>query len=265
MRKLLALALGAILAFPIVADAAPIEGKVVTACGAQTYTVGSSGQVVVLATGEVCVDNGTTSGGAAPVIGSVTAADGAALTSVLKTYSQGGVYNGTTIDLSREAVNSLNSAGIGLPAAQQVGQCDDTSPTTITENSFGNGRIDCTTHAFPVEIMPTPAASAGIAAVVSSALETGHVLLAGAGNLYGAEVATTSAAGYLLVFNSTTVPAAGAVTPVAVCYAGAFGTCALQFDPPLVMSTGISVAFSVAVTPFTKTDSATAFLSGQVR
>lgn len=95
-------------------------------------------------------------------------------------------------------------------------------------------------------------------------METGHVLKNAAGNLYGVELQTTTAAGFLLIFNSTTVPAAGAVTPVASCYAGAFGTCALNFNPPLVLSTGISAAFSISATPFTKTDSATALISGQV-
>lgn len=112
---------------------------------------------------------------------------------------------------------------------------------------------------------PTPAATAGlgIANVVSTALETGHVIKNGAGNLYGFTVTTTSVAGYALIFNSTTVPAAGAVTPIDAFYVGAFGSVSRTYDPPLVCGTGISIAFSSAVTPFTKTDSATAFISGQ--
>jgi hypothetical protein len=117
----------------------------------------------------------------------------------------------------------------------------------------------------PETAIPSSAAVAGIAPVSSAALETGHVLKASAGNLYGVEVTTTGVAGYLEVFNSTTVPAAGAVTPVAHCYVVAFGTCGLQFTPPMVMATGISVAFSASTTPFTKTDSATAAFSGQVQ
>lgn len=112
-------------------------------------------------------------------------------------------------------------------------------------------------------VVPSAAAGVGIANVNSSALATGQVIKNGAGNLYGFTVTTTSVAGYALVFNSTTVPASGAVTPIDAFYVGAFGSVSRTYDPPLVCSTGISIAFSSAVTPFTKTDSATAFISGQ--
>ncbi len=236
-----------------------------------TGVVGLAAGAAVI--GHVIADTGSTTAATqataanlkTEAVGAVTAADAAVLTATLKTLSEGAVYNGTTYDLWRGAANSLNSTGTGLATAQAVGQCDDTSPTSLTENQFGNVREDCTTHAVATEIMPTAAASAGIAAVVSSALETGHILKGSAGNLYGVAVTTTTVAGYLEVFNSTTVPSAGAVTPVAACYAGAFATCALQFSPPQAFSTGISVAFSASTTPFTKTDSATAFISGQTQ
>jgi len=73
---------------------------------------------------------------------------------------------------------------------------------------------------------------------------------------------STTVAGMVLVFNSTTVPAAGAVTPVKAYNLPANSTLIVGFDPPEKFTTGISVAFSIAVTPFTKTDSATAFISG---
>lgn len=114
----------------------------------------------------------------------------------------------------------------------------------------------------PVYVAPTAVAGAGITPVVSTALETGHVIKAGAGNLYGFCVVSTTAAGYVQVFNSTTVPAAGAVTPVLSGYIGAFGTLDIDFNPPLAFSTGISIAFSASTTPFTKTDSATAMITG---
>ena len=50
-------------------------------------------------------------------------------------------FNGTSYDRVRGAANGLNSAGTGLNAAQIVGQYDDTSPTAITENNFGNIRM----------------------------------------------------------------------------------------------------------------------------
>lgn len=51
------------------------------------------------------------------------------------------IFNGSTWDRSRTAINGLNSTGTGLPVAAGAAQFDDTSPTAITENSFGNLRI----------------------------------------------------------------------------------------------------------------------------
>lgn len=51
------------------------------------------------------------------------------------------VYNGTNMDQARSAVNATNSTGAGIQAAGLLAQFDDTSPTTITENQFGNLRM----------------------------------------------------------------------------------------------------------------------------
>ena len=58
-----------------------------------------------------------------------------------RTATMGWNFNGTSWDRNRGAVNALNSAGTGIQAAQIVGQFDDTSPTAITENQFGNLRM----------------------------------------------------------------------------------------------------------------------------
>lgn len=54
-----------------------------------------------------------------------------------------GIYvdNGTTADRVTGATNALNSTGTGLLNANNVAQFDDVSPTSITENQFGNLRI----------------------------------------------------------------------------------------------------------------------------
>lgn len=57
-----------------------------------------------------------------------------------------GLSDGTNLRGWLNAANSLNSTGAGIGTAQIVGQCDDTSPTALTENQFGNARIDCTDH-----------------------------------------------------------------------------------------------------------------------
>lgn len=123
---------------------------------------------------------------------------------------------------------------------------------------------DITTNG--VEIAPTAGAAAGITPVVSAAVESGHVLKASAGNLYSVYATVSSTAGYLMVFNSTTVPADGAVTPLQCMQVPANSTTGLNFNPgPVeVYSTGISVAFSTTGC-FTKTANATAFFHGSVK
>lgn len=74
----------------------------------------------------------------AAAVGSLN--DGAASTNLLATGIE--IYNGSTFDRLRSIVNATNSTGIGIAAAGLVAQLDDTSPTTITENQFGNLRID---------------------------------------------------------------------------------------------------------------------------
>ena len=111
-------------------------------------------------------------------------------------------------------------------------------------------------------LAPTTTAGAGIVPVVSTALETGHVIKASAGNLYRINCEATTVAGIFLVHNSATVPAAGAVTPVKAYPVGIGQGIDVPFNPPLRLGTGISVSFTSAATPFTQTDSATAFISG---
>lgn len=100
--------------------------------------------------------------------------------------------------------------------------------------------------------------------VRSSTTESSHVLKSSAGTLFGLSV-TSSAAGYILIYNATTAPADGAVTPVACYYlASGPGTLGIAFTPfPLNMSTGITAVFS-STGCFTQTSSSTAFFSGQV-
>ncbi len=50
-------------------------------------------------------------------------------------------YDGTNWKRLLAAANALNSTGAGLSTAQIIGQFDDSSPTSITENQFGNLRM----------------------------------------------------------------------------------------------------------------------------
>lgn len=90
--------------------------------------------------------------------------------------------------------------------------------------------------------------------VVSTALEASHVLKASAGQLVNLAVFNSKASSqFILIINSATVPADGAVTllypPISI---GAASILVLDFPAPLVASTGISVSNSSTGT-FTKT------------
>lgn len=147
-------------------------------------------------------------------------------------------------------VNLVKVGGSGIAIGQAAMAAS--LPVAIASNQ----------SAVPVAISPSSSSALGIVPVVSSALETGHVIKGTPGNLYGLNVATTTVGGYVQIFNSTTVPVAGAVTPVKAYAVPANSALVVGFDPPLQCATGISVAFSTATTPFTKTDSTTAFFSG---
>lgn len=108
-------------------------------------------------------------------------------------------------------------------------------------------------------------ATPGITSVVSSTAESSHVLKAGAGTLYGLDVTTGAAAGYVMLFNATSAPADGAVTPIKAWVVSANSSLGVSFipGPPLAFSAGITATFSTTG-PFTKTASSTAFFSGEV-
>ena len=102
-----------------------------------------------------------------------------------------------------------------------------------------------------------------IATVQSAAAESSHVLSNAPSDLYGIQVAIGTTAGYLMVFNATSAPADGAVTP-ALCFNVPAST-TINYSPayPVPFTTGIVGVFSTTG-GFTKTASATAFFSGQV-
>jgi hypothetical protein len=89
------------------------------------------------------------------------------------------------------------------------------------------------------------------------------ILKATAGNLFGVDICTAGTAGYLMLFNSATAPADGTVTPAKVFPVAANAGLRLDFITPIRFTIGITAVFS-STGPFTKTASATAFISGEV-
>jgi hypothetical protein len=115
-------------------------------------------------------------------------------------------------------------------------------------------------------LQPVNSASwGGLTPVANSAVASAVIGKASAGNLFGYNITTGASAGYAMVFNATTAPADGAVTPVK-CVAVAANTSFIDNfrGAPIYNSTGSVVVFSTTGC-FTKTASATAFISVDVK
>jgi hypothetical protein len=111
--------------------------------------------------------------------------------------------------------------------------------------------------------LPVATNIAGIPSTATTVAAGSLILKASAGQLYSVSCTTGASAGYLMIFNSTTVPADGVVTPVYVASIPATTTYSTDFEFPIYCATGCTLVFSTTG-PFTKTISATAFLSGQI-
>lgn len=117
--------------------------------------------------------------------------------------------------------------------------------------------------------IPSAAAVAGLTPTTSAALAANTVIKASAGNLYSFEVSANStlaaAAWWIMIYNATSAPADGAVTPLK-CYAMPLGTTAFAaaFPTPVAFSTGITIGVSTTGC-FTKTASTNAFISGDAQ
>jgi hypothetical protein len=132
---------------------------------------------------------------------------------------------------------------------------------------FSSGFVTVTDGAgAPLDWSPySSSATAGVAPVSSTAAEACHVLKNSPGNLYSIS-GTIGAAGWIMVFNATSAPGDGAVTPVAWAQPQAAGSWSMSWGAaPAYFSTGIVVCAS-STGPFTKTAYSTnTVFSGQVK
>lgn len=127
----------------------------------------------------------------------------------------------------------------------------------------GAGHDVSSSHPLPVTSVP---ATSGLTYSATAAAASSLVLKAAAGVLYGFQVTTGASAGYVMVFDATSAPADGAVTPVKCYSVPATTTMAASWgSSPLTFATGITVVFSTGANCFTKTASATAFISGEAQ
>lgn len=155
-------------------------------------------------------------------------------------------------------------ACIALPAAAQTSA---NLPVTCPTNGSGN----CTVAISVVNPDGTPiagssaSASNGVAPSANSAVSGSQIIKASAGNLYGLNVTSGASAGYVMLFNSATVPADGAVAPVK-CVPLAANT-GIEFNwrtTPLAFTTGIVAVFSTTGC-YAKAISATAYISADAK
>lgn len=162
------------------------------------------------------------------------------------------------------------STGTGLSGAgiPRVTFSSDSNDSTLT-----NAVIAATlTPPFAVNLAPSTGNTIGITPVVSTVSEVSHVLKASGGNLYGVVFKNEGTnTGNMLVFNLTSAPSTGAVTPIyCIPIAGATtGVASLSFNgtPPAVFSTGITVVASANASCFTYTATSqpTGMFSGLVK
>ena len=108
---------------------------------------------------------------------------------------------------------------------------------------------------------PSASPTTALSRVFTTAAAGSLIVKASAGNLYGYNIVSGASAGYVMIFDSATVPADGTVTPKLCLAIAANASIQADRDVPIRFTSGIAMVFSTTG-PFTKTISATAFLAG---
>lgn len=181
------------------------------------------------------------------------------------------ILNGSTLVSTS---NPLPVSAVITPAGTQ-----DVNLTKVGGTAFALGQ-GLMAASLPVTIASnqsailatlTPSATLGGLAPTpstTSAVVSCTVLKASAGQLYSLNVAIGATTGYVMIFNATSAPIDGAVTPawtpIRVVSDGTSGWASYSWgNTPLTLGTGITVCFS-STGPFTKTASSTAVITGQI-
>ena len=181
--------------------------------------------------------------------------------------------------------NTTSSASLPATIASDdaiLGANNASAPASDTASSSINGRLQRIAQRITSLMALLPAAlgqttKAGSLSVAlasdqatatpipSTSAENNHVWKASAGNLCSGDVLVGSTAGSLMLFDATSAPADGAVTPKK-CWGPipANQPFSFSFPTPLAFATGITAVFS-STGPFTKTAVNAAFLSGDVQ
>lgn len=160
------------------------------------------------------------------------------------------------------AVGTPAFAQSAIPVAMGPGlsSLTDGQATSLRTDLFGRLYVDV--HNAVTVIPNSGMQGANGVMVATTALASSLVVSAGTGNLLYLNVVNGASAGFVMVFNATSAPADGAVTP-ALCYTMAANS-TLQLPTNAIaqpfFATGIVVVFSTTGC-FSKTASATAFIA----
>jgi hypothetical protein len=244
-----------------------------------TFTDGQQGAVSCNAKGEVVVGgaiaSGATDAGNPVKVGGVFNTTNPTLTDGQRGNIQldlNGDIRALSILKQVAGADGVSNSNTGFAIGQTNGSTNilpNIAPLAFNGTSWDRtrtivGAVAAGTGTVAVAVAPTSASTGAITPVVSAAAEGSHVLKASAGNLYSLVVTSGASAGYVMIFNATSAPADGAVTPTECIVIAANSTISLNYSgPPEAFATGITAVFSTSGC-FTKTISATAFFSGKV-
>jgi len=164
-----------------------IGGKVNTTL--PTFTDGQRGDLQLGIRGAALVQimgAGSTTGAAA----SASGADGKSnSTAGINVYTLPSVFNSSTWDRTVSVVNATNSTGTGIAAAGILAQFDDVSPTSITENQFGNIRMSANRNVYGT-IRDAAGNERGVNVTSGNSLQADLTTIAGTGAVTGHGTAT---------------------------------------------------------------------------
>lgn len=99
----------------------------------------------------------------------------------------------------------------------------------------------------------------------STAVEGSHIFKIAGGTLWSGSITVGASAGFWMIFDSATVPADGAVTPMYCWQVAANTSLGASWPAGARFGSGITMAFSTGANCVTKTVSATGFFMAQVQ
>lgn len=238
------------------AQAVPVNANVVASCGTvngTSYAAGTNRPATQDTTGKLCTGATITPGGTQDV--NLKQVNGATVNVGVGAASAGTQRVTTSTDSTIGTVTTVTSATVIQPTA-----------ANLNATVVGTG-----TFAVQATITPSSSSAVAIAHGQSTATESGHAAIcAAACNLYSLTATNLSATTVLMlmIFNSTTVPGDGAVTPDQ-CLPVSPGPGATGISsaggPPTRYGTGLSVALSSGASCTTKTASVNGFFTWAVQ